>query len=454
VRDAKRLITILMALTLVVAACAPAEDATPGPGETPAGETPMVPGPPNGEDPQAVCAEDDFGCAEYGPGEPIRLGTILVITGADADLGLDSQYGAEVAAELRGEVAGRQIEWDHQDGQCSAEGGVNATRALVSDPSIAAIVGTSCSSSGVPGSEIASDAGVVMISPSNTAPSLTDPATHQPFYARTAHNDEVQGAAMAEFACTVLNAQTAATVHDGSPYAEQLQQVFADEFQSQCGGEIVAQEAVSPTDTDMRPVLTTIAARSPDLLYYPIFTAGGALMTQQARQTTGLENTALAGADGMQSPTFLQAAGQAAEGIYASGPDLEFAGTFYADEFLPAYQQISGSARPLSVFHAHAFDAANIIFDAIEEVALEGEDGTLYIPRSALRDAVLATSNHEGITGNLTCGENGDCADPAISVSEVRGSEFVRIWPDGQNGQNGEQSPGTETPGAEVSPSP
>jgi branched-chain amino acid transport system substrate-binding protein len=454
VQDTKRLITILMALTLVVAACAPGED-TPGPGETPAAETPMEPGetpaePGIGEDPQTVCAEDDFGCAEYGPGEPIRVGTILVITGADADLGLDSQYGAQVAGELRGEIAGREIEWDHQDGQCSAEGGVTAARALVSDPGIVGIIGTSCSSSGVPASEIVSDAGVVMISPSNTAPSLTAPETRQPFYARTAHNDTIQGAAMAEFACTVLNAETAATVHDGSPYAEQLQQVFADEFQSQCGGEIVAQEAVSPADTDMRPVLTTIAARTPDLIYYPIFTAGGALMTQQARQTTGLEDTFLAGADGMQSETFLQAAGQAANGMYASGPDLEFAGTFYRDEFIPEYQRVSGSQDTLSVFHAHAFDAANLLFDAIEQVAMEGDDGTLYIPRTALRDAVLATQNHDGITGSLTCDENGDCADPAISVSEVQAGDFVRIWPDGENGENGEN--GEETP--DVSPSP
>ena len=39
-----------------------------------------------------------------------------------------------------------------------------------------------------------------MISPSNTAPSLTDPENAEyggPFYARTAYNDQVQGAAVA-----------------------------------------------------------------------------------------------------------------------------------------------------------------------------------------------------------------------------------------------------------------
>ncbi len=386
-----------------------------------------------GDDPEAVCAADEFGCVEVADGDPIVLGTALVITTADADLGQDSQYGAHVAGDLRNEeggVRGHMIEWDDQDDQCSAEGGTTAARALVADPQIAAVIGTSCSGAGVPAAQITSEAGVTMVSPSNTAPSLTDPATHEPFYARTAHNDKVQGAAMAQFACEELGVTRAATVHDGSPYAEQLQQVFADEFVAQCGGTITGQEAVAPTDTDFRTLLTTIAAGDPELIYYPIFTAGGALMTQQARETAGLEDVELAGADGMQSQTFLTTAGAAGDGVYTSGPDLAFENELYQDVFLPAYYELCGCDATLSVFHAHAFDAANIVLDAIDEVALEGDDGTLYIPRTALRDAVFATSDYEGVTGTLTCDENGDCADPKISVSLIGNGAYERIWPE------------------------
>ena len=386
-----------------------------------------------GDDPEAVCAADEFGCVEVADGDPIVLGTALVITTADADLGQDSQYGAHVAGDLRNEeggIRGHMIEWDDQDDQCSAEGGTTAARALVADPQIVAVIGTSCSGAGVPAAQITSEAGVTMVSPSNTAPSLTDPATHEPFYARTAHNDKVQGAAMAQFACEELGVTRAATVHDGSPYAEQLQQVFADEFVAQCGGTITGQEAVAPTDTDFRTLLTTIAAGDPELIYYPIFTAGGALMTQQARETAGLEDVDLAGADGMQSQTFLTTAGAAGDGVYTSGPDLAFENELYQDVFLPAYYELCGCDQTLSVFHAHAFDAANIVLDAIDEVALEGDDGTLYIPRTALRDAVFATSNYEGVTGTLTCDENGDCADPKISVSLIGNGAYERIWPE------------------------
>jgi branched-chain amino acid transport system substrate-binding protein len=411
---------ILVAMLLVLAACQPAADDPSPPPDNGNG---------NGEDPSEACDADEFGCVEIAEGQPIRIGTSLVISGANADLGLDSQRGVEVAASLRGnELMGHPIEFDFQDDECAAEGGTASARALVSDPQIVAIIGTSCSSAGVPAAEISSEQGVLMVSPSNTAPSLTAEGTHQPFYARTAHNDEVQGAAMAEYACDELNAETAATIHDGSPYAEQLQQVFVEEFESQCGGETLVQEAISVGQADFTALLRSIAANPPDVLYYPIFTAEGALITQQASEESGLEDTVLAGADGMQSPSFLQAAGAAAEGMVLSGPDLEFEGEVYANEFIPAYEEIQGSA-PISVFHAHAFDATNMVFQAIEEVALQGDDGTLYIPRTALRDAFFAISGFDGITGSLTCGETGDCADPSISVVEVRDGDFVRIWP-------------------------
>jgi branched-chain amino acid transport system substrate-binding protein len=427
---------ILIALIFVLAACQNGNggDGTASPDETasPDATNGTDNGNGTGDDPEAVCDEDEFGCYVVGPGEPIVIGTALVITGPDASLGLDSQYGVEVAGRMvndDGGVMGHEVEFDHQDDGCNAEGGQAAARALTT-AEVAAIIGTSCSSAGVPAAEIASDAGILIVSPSNTAPSLTAEGTHQPFYARTAHNDEVQGLAMAQFVCNELGHTTAATIHDGSPYAEQLQAVFVDAFADECDGETVGTEQVDPQARDFSSVLESLGTGSPEFLYYPIFTAAGALVTQQAREVSALQGTDLAAADGVFSPDFLAAAGDAAEGMYLSGPDLEYGGSFYADEFVPAYTDVSGESEPISVFHAHAYDAANLIFAAIEAVAMEGDDGTLYIPRTALRDAVLnGEVSFDGITGSLTCESNGDCADPAISVSEVQGGDFVRIWP-------------------------
>ena len=426
-----RLSAVLVGVLLALAACqggGGGGQATQGTEtEAAGGESPGATQGGGGTGTAADCEADEFGCVEYAEGEPIRIGTALVITGANESLGLDSQYGAQVATEMRGQVMGRDVELDFQDDGCSAEGGTAAARALSADPSILAVIGTSCSSAGIPAAEILSGEGILLISPSNTAPSLTAPETHQPFYLRTAHNDRIQGAAMAAFVCDELQLETAATIHDGSPYAEQLQQVFADSFTEGCGGTVTTQEAITVGETEFSGVLTSIAADEPQFLYLPIFVAEGALITTQARETAGLEETALAGSDGIYTPDFLAAAGDAAEGMYISGPNLEFSGEFYENEFLPAYTDVSGEEAPVSVFHAHAFDAANMLFDAIEQVAFE-ENGTLYIPRTALRDAIFATEGYAGITGTLTCDENGDCADPEIAVTEVQEGEFVPIY--------------------------
>jgi branched-chain amino acid transport system substrate-binding protein len=371
--------------------------------------------------------EDPLGCVTYGPDEPIRIASSLVISGPNTELGVDSQHGVEIAIEMRGEVAGHTVELQPEDDLCSAEGGQTSAQKIVSDPSIVAMVGTSCSGAGVPAAKIISDAGYVMVSPSNTSPALTDPQQHQKGYLRTAHNDKVQGRAMAEFALQELGVKTAAAIHDGDPYTEGLAFVFAESFEAM-GGEMVAFEAAGKGDTDMRPLLKTVSeAGPPEFIYYPIFIAEGAAITTQAGEVSGLENTILAGADGMQSPSFLEAAGDSAEDMYLSGPDLSFSGDLY-QEFLAKYQADYGT-EPTAPFHAHSFDAANIIFDAVEAVAVVEDDGTIHIPRQALRDALFATRNVQGITGTLTCNEFGDCADAKISVNQVQNGEFTKIWP-------------------------
>jgi branched-chain amino acid transport system substrate-binding protein len=237
---------------------------------------------------------------------------------------------------------------------------------------------------------------------------------------RTAHNDKLQGAAVANFAYNDLGARTAATIHDGSPYADGLQQVFADRF-VELGGEITVQDAIQVGDTDFTSVLTTVAASPPDVLYYPIFVAEGGLITQQAAQTAGLENTTLIGSDGMLTQGFLDAAGEASVGMYLSGPDLSaFSGdaAFYEGDFKTAYRAQFGD-DPGAAFHAHSYDAANMLFDAIEEVAIVDGDA-LYIPRTALKDALFATQGLVGITGTLNCNADGDCQSTAtIGVYQV-----------------------------------
>jgi branched-chain amino acid transport system substrate-binding protein len=328
--------------------------------------------------------------------------------------------------DFKEEIMGHPIELQAEDDGCNAEGGQAAGQKIVSDPTIVAVIGTSCSGAGVPMAEVVSEAGYVMVSPSNTAPSLTDPdQAWKPGYLRTAHNDKVQGRAMAEFAINVLGVSSAAAIHDGDPYTEGLARVFADSF-VELGGELTEFTAVNKGDTDMKPVLNAVAVASPEFIYYPVFTAEGGFITKQAKEVAGLENTILAAADGMISDAAIQAVGEAGEGMYFSGPDLSFSGDTY-DRFIATYVEKYG-AEPISVFHAHAFDAANMIFACIDEVGID-DNGTLHIGRQAMRDCLYGTANFQGITGNLTCNEYGDCADPKIAVNQLQNGAYVPVWP-------------------------
>lgn len=370
---------------------------------------------------------DPIGVVKIKKGDPIHIANWMVVAGPDASLGTDTKRGVEIAVgDVGGKILGHPIKVSTQDTGCNAEGGQAAATKLASDPTIVAAVGSNCSSEAKPGVPILWKAGIVTVSPSNTAPYLTDPKRGPEYngYLRTCHNDKVQGAVAAEFAIKKLGLKKAATIHDGSVYAEQLQAVFAETFKKM-GGTITAQEAVAPTDTDMRPVLTKIATGKPEFMYYPIFIAAGGHITRQVKEVGGLENVKLMGADGIFSPDFYKAAGETAIGMFHSSPDFSAFAAGYKD-FLAKHSQKYGE-KPLAPFHAHGYDAAKIIFAAIEKVGKKAPDGTLHIGRKALRDALYATKNFKGLTGNVTCDQYGDCADPKIAVYITTADNIKRL---------------------------
>ncbi|NJD27500.1 MAG: branched-chain amino acid ABC transporter substrate-binding protein [Chloroflexi bacterium] len=372
---------------------------------------------------------DELGVITVGPNDPVHLAYWGVLSGGDASLGQDSLYGAQVAVDDKGgKILDHNINLTSEDAQCTVDGGAAAGAKLAADNTIVALIGSACSDETVGGIKAISDAGLTTVSPSATRPALTAPdrAADYAGFTRTAHSDAFQGQAVAEFVFNELKLTKAATIHDGSAYAEALQQVFADEFTA-LGGEIVIQEQVGKDTTDMTPVLTRVAGAGPEVVYFPIFVQAGGYIAAQAKDVPGLANAALIGSDGMFTPDFVEAAGPAAEGMYLSSPNFSAFQAGYAD-FLPKYEAKAGSA-PLSAFHAHSYDAFNIIYAAIEKVAVKGSDGTLYIGKKALRDAIYATKDLQGLTGVLSCSASGDCGAPLIALYQITAREVGGEWP-------------------------
>jgi len=375
-------------------------------------------GSPPTEAPVTFECTDALGCVTIAPNEPIHFAWIQSVSGATSALGQTNVNGGQLAIDDKGgELLGHLIQYDGEDSLCNADGGQAAGRKVSADPTVVAVLGTTCSSEARAAMPLVGEAGMVMISPSNTNPDLTDPnhPDHHAGYFRTAYNDLVQGRIAAEFAYNELGLRTAATVHDGSPYAQSLQQVFADVF-TELGGTITAQEAVNVGDTDFKPVLTKIASGSPDIIYLPIFEPEGNLFATQKCEVSGLKNVALMGADGLFTSGFPATTGTCGLGMYLSSPYVSGSGM---NNFLAKYYSAFGE-YPAAGFAPHAYDAMNMLFAAIEQVAHVDADGTVYIPRQALREALYNTNNFVGLTGNLSCDANGDCATgEALAVYQI-----------------------------------
>ena len=353
-----------------------------------------------------------------------------MLSGPNAVLGQDMVYGIEVAVEDHGgAILGHPIELSVQDELCTVEGGAQAALALASDPTVVGVIGSSCSDATVGGIQTLTEAGLTAISGSATRPSLTEP-DRGPEYAgflRTAWSDAIQGKFVAEFVQS-LGLTKAATIHDGSAYAEALVGVFEDEFKA-LGGEITISEAVSAGQTDMNPVLTNVAQSGPEVIYMPVFTAEGGYLVDQHEGVAGLEDVVLIGSDGLFSQDFVKAAGPSVEGMYLSSPNFSAFQDTYAD-LVAKYLDLSGLDSPLQAFHAHAYDAASMMLDTVEQVAVENEDGSMSVDLGQLRDALYATTDYPGVTGSLTCTETGDCSAPIIAVYQV-GADTIDdgVWP-------------------------
>ena len=384
------------------------------------------------------CGGQDFeagplGAVEVAPGEAIQIRSMQVLTGL-GDLGIPSQRGVELALADYGPIKGHDVEMGAGlDSLCTEEGGRAAADTVTGDPRVVGVIGTSCSVAAAAASPILSEAGLVMLSPSNTAPSLTSDlrgnagSNYYPGYYRTTSNDLHEAQAVAQFAYNELRLRRMAAIHDGDPYTSGLTDAFAAAFEGLGGSVTVA--SVSRGDTNMAPVLTRIAAGSPDGLFFPLFQEEGAHIVRQVGQIAGLEDVTLIGGAALLVSEFL--AIPESEGIYLPGPDSNFDGntnevTGKGGEALIAEYQERYAEAPTSAYLAHAYDAATLLLRAIEEVAV-GNGDTLYIDRAKLREALTGVTGFSGIIGVISCDEFGDCGVGSVQISHHTDSSVTDV---------------------------
>ena len=385
----------------------------------------------------SVDCADELGCIEIAPEEKIVFGGILRLSGPEPWTGNVAVSAFRLAALARdGRLLNREIELVLEDSACTEEGGREAALRIVANPSIVGIIGTNCSLAAKGALPVISEAGWLMISPSNSSPFLTNAdrdagGLYQPGYFRTSHNDLFQGALSARFAAMSLGVSTVATIDDGDPYTRGLAGAMANTFRS-LDGEVVFEGVISKGATEISEIMSAIAESGAELVYFPLFMAEATLIVEQLMNAPGLEDIVMMTADGAFAKSFAQGVGEAGVGLYVAAPHV--AGEAY-DDFVEAWKREIDEAGPTGGFHAHGYDAANLLLDAVAAVAIERADGRLVIGRAALREALSALEDYDGLTGSLTCQDKspylGDCATgEALAIFQLSAAEVHEgNWP-------------------------
>jgi branched-chain amino acid transport system substrate-binding protein len=356
------------------------------------------------------------------PGKKVRIGAAMALSGDLAVLGEDIKYGIDMILEDIPDIKGFPVEIVYEDDMCTGEGGTAVGNKFAADTTILAVVGHMCTMPSVPCKDIYLKAGIPMVSPSATAALLTDDCG--PIFNRVAFNDNKQGAEAVKYIYNVMGIRKIAVMHDTTTYGKALAD-YVNEHWPEMGGTVTGYEGITPGDTDFRAVLTKIAAGEPELIYFGGFFAEAAYMAQQKNEV-GLEDAILFSDDGTMTDAFIEAAGEAAEGAYATSVATEE--TERLEEFKVRFLEEYGVAvGELGPFAPNGYDAAAVVLHALDKVAIEGADGNLYVGRKALADAIRNTADLELLGGAITCNECGDCAAAQPQFNVVKGGEWVIV---------------------------
>ncbi len=353
---------------------------------------------------------------------PVVVGHVASMTGPEATFGVSSDRGFRLLFDDvngKGGVKSRQIKLVTLDDQGKPEEAATAATRLIASDHVSVLLGEVASTRSLFMAPKAQMAKVPMMSPSSTNEKVTAAGD---YIFRACFIDPFQGYVMAKFARETLKLGKVAILKDvRNDYSVGLARVFEAEF-TKMGGKVVAVESFNQGDVDFKAQLTNIKAASPEAIYEPGYYTDTGLIARQAHDA-GL-TIPLLGGDGWDSDKLYEIGGAALEGSY-------FSNHYSVDDPSPRIQDfVSRYKAKFNVtpdgIAAQAYDAAGIVVDAMKRATdLSGP---------AIRDALAATKNFAGVTGDITMDANRNPVKPAVVLKIGKGGkyEFVtRILPEG-----------------------
>lgn len=361
-----------------------------------------------------------FSLGACGPKEKtVKIAVAVPLTG---DMGTEGQ-GLRRAVELAVEQANAAKRFPYKleavpfDDRADPKEAVNVANLIVSDPRIVAVIGHYNSGCAIPAAKVYARGGIPMVSPAATNPEVTkqqlSPDWSGPkLIFRVVPTDDVQAPFAAEYVYKKLGKRKMSILHDKSPYGQGLAEEFKKTF-AKLGGQVVSEDGISIGDKDFKALLTRLKEKGADGIYMGgLYTESGLILKQM--RELGMKQIFVSG-DGSRTPGVIDIAGDAADGAYFTmvGTPVELLPA--AKSFVDAYKaKFTGSGEEMKPFDMFGYEAAQIIFDAIEKAGAPD--------RAKVTEALRATK-HQGIVGLTTFDEKGDTLNKTITMTRANAKE-------------------------------
>ena len=341
-----------------------------------------------------ACAALALGALNAFAADPIKIGSILSVTGPAAFLGDPELKTLQMYVEdinKKGGVLGRQLQLVHYDDGSDASKANGFTKRLIEDDNVDILVGGTTTGSTMSMAPLVEKAGIPFISLAG-AVVIVEPV--KKFIFKTPHTDRMAAEKVFEdmkkrnISKVALFAETSGFGQSGKKETEAVASKF--------GITLVASETYGPKDTDMSPQLTKIKnTAGVQAVFIFGLGQGPAIATKNYKQL-GI-TLPLYHAHGVASDEFIKLAGPSAEGARLPAAALLVADKLPASDpqkaVAVAYTKAFSEKwkTDVSTFGGHAYDGLMLAVDAIKRAG--GTD------KAKVRDAIEATKGYVGTGG-------------------------------------------------------
>ncbi|MFC5911505.1 branched-chain amino acid ABC transporter substrate-binding protein [Streptacidiphilus monticola] len=376
-------------------------------------------------------ASSSNGSGGSGSNTTVTIGVDAPLTGSLSALGLGIKNSVDLAvrtANSTKEVPGVTFKIEALDDKKSPQQGQQNATTLVADQNVVGVVGPLNSGVAVGMQKIFNDANLVEISPANTNPQLTqgpDWATGKKVrqfksYFRTATTDAIQGPFAAQYAYNDLGKKKVFLVDNKLTYGVGLVSTFKGEF-TKLGGKVVGEDHVTSGANDFSSTVTAIKSSGADFVYFGGEYPDSGPLTKQLK-AAGV-NIPLIGGDGMYDPTYIQLAGKAAEGDFATSVGAPVETLDSAKKFIADYKA-AGYSDPYAAYGGYSYDSAWAIIEAVKAVVAKNGGKT---PSRSDVEAAVQNVNFQGVTGTVSFDEFGDATNKQLTVYGVKGGKWTTV---------------------------